>query len=126
MEASYNLHFSKEHTWIKIENDTGTVGITTFAQSELGEIVYVDLPNVGDEFEQDEVFGSVEALKTVSDLFMPLSGKITAVNENLLENPTLVNEKPFSEGWMVKIQVSDLNELSNLLSHEAYQKSINK
>jgi glycine cleavage system H protein len=126
MEASDNLYFSKEHTWVKIENDTRTVGITTFAQSELGEIVYVDLPNLGDEFEQDEVFGSVEALKTVSDLFMPLSGEITAVNENLLENPTLVNEKPFSEGWMVKIQVSDLNELSNLLSHEAYQKSINK
>ncbi|MGC1517008.1 MAG: glycine cleavage system protein GcvH [Maribacter sp.] len=126
MEASNNLYFFKEHTWIKIENDTGTVGITTFAQSELGEIVYVDLPNVGDEFEQDEVFGSVEALKTVSDLFMPLSGEITAVNENLLENPTLVNEKPFSEGWMVKMQVSDLNELSNLLSYEAYQKSINK
>ena len=126
MEASNNLYFFKEHTWIKIENDTGTVGITTFAQSELGEIVYVDLPNVGDEFEQDEVFGSVEALKTVSDLFMPLSGEITAVNENLLENPTLVNEKPFSEGWMVKMQVSNLNELSNLLSYEAYQKSIIK
>ncbi|WP_026753634.1 MULTISPECIES: glycine cleavage system protein GcvH [Flavobacteriaceae] len=126
MEASNNLYFSKEHTWIKIENDTGTIGITTFAQSELGEIVYVDLPSVGDEFEQDEVFGSVEALKTVSDLFMPLSGEVTAVNENLLENPTLVNEKPFSEGWMVKIKVSNLNELSNLLSHEAYQKSINQ
>ena len=126
MEASDNLYFSKEHTWIKIENDTGTVGITTFAQSELGEIVYIDLPNLGDEFEQDEVFGSVEALKTVSDLFMPLSGEVTAVNENLLENPTLVNEKPFSEGWMVKIKVSNLNELSNLLSHEAYQKSINQ
>jgi len=126
MEASNNLYFSKEHTWIKIENDTGTIGITTFAQSELGEIVYVDLPSVSDEFEQDEVFGSVEALKTVSDLFMPLSGEVTAVNENLHENPTLVNEKPFSEGWMVKIKVSNLNELSNLLSHEAYQKSINK
>ena len=126
MEASNNLYFSKEHTWIKIENDTGTIGITTFAQSELGEIVYVDLPSVGDEFEQDEVFGSVEALKTVSDLFMPLSGEVTAVNENLLENPTLVNEKPFSEGWMVKIKVSNLNELSNLLSYEAYQKSINQ
>lgn len=126
METSNNLYFSKEHTWIKIENETGTVGITPFAQSELGEIVYVDLPSVGDEFEQDEVFGSVEALKTVSDLFMPLSGEVTAVNENLLENPTLVNEKPFSEGWMVKIKVSNLNELSNLLSHEAYQKSINQ
>lgn len=126
MEASDDLYFSKEHTWVKIENGTGTVGITTFAQSELGEIVYVDLPSVGDEFKQDDVFGSVEALKTVSDLFMPLSGEITAVNENLLENPTHINEKPFSEGWMVKMQVNDLEELSNLLSHEAYQKSINK
>ena len=124
MEASNNLYFSKEHTWIKIENDTGTVGITTFAQSELGEIVYVDLPNVGNEFEQDDVFGSVEALKTVSDLFMPLSGEITDVNENLLENPTVVNEKPFSDGWMVKIRVSDLDGLSNLLSYVAYEKSI--
>ena len=124
MEASNNLYFSKEHTWIKIENDTGTVGITTFAQSELGEIVYVDLPNVGNEFEQDDVFGSVEALKTVSDLFMPLSGEITDVNENLLENPTVVNEKPLSDGWMVKIRVSDLDGLSNLLSYVAYEKSI--
>ncbi|MCM4156412.1 glycine cleavage system protein GcvH [Gramella sp. AN32] len=126
METSNNIYFSKEHTWIKIENETGTVGITPFAQSELGEIVYVDLPNIGDEFKQDEVFGSVEALKTVSDLFMPLMGEVMAINEDLLENPTLVNEKPFDEGWMIKIKIKDLEELSNLLSEEDYQKNIEK
>ena len=126
METSNNLYFSNEHTWIKIENETGTVGITTFAQSELGEIVYVDLPSVGDEFNQDEVFGSVEALKTVSDLFMPLTGEVTDINEDLLENPTLVNENPFEEGWMIKIKIKDLEELSNLLSEEDYQKNTEK
>tara|TARA_R110002051_G_scaffold289275_1_gene352262 strand:+ start:1409 stop:1789 length:381 start_codon:yes stop_codon:yes gene_type:complete len=121
METSNNLYFSKEHTWIKIENETGTVGITTFAQSELGEIVYVDLPNIGDEFNQDEVFGSVEALKTVSDLFMPLSGEIIGVNESLIDNPTFVNAKPFTEGWMIKIQIENKEELDNLLSLEEYK-----
>tara|TARA_R110001583_G_scaffold188579_1_gene350744 strand:- start:640 stop:1020 length:381 start_codon:yes stop_codon:yes gene_type:complete len=121
METSNNLYFSKEHTWIKIENDTGTIGITTFAQSELGEIVYVDLPSVGDEFEQDEVFGSVEALKTVSDLFIPLSGEIIGVNESLIDNPTFVNAKPFTEGWMIKIQIENKEELDNLLSLEEYK-----
>lgn len=122
METTKDLYFSKEHTWIKIENETGTVGITAFAQSELGEIVYVDLPNVGDDFKQDEVFGSVEALKTVSDLFMPLSGEVIAVNKSLLDNPTLVNEKPFDDGWMIKLKIDDLGELSNLLNQEDYQK----
>jgi len=124
MENLDNLYFSKEHTWIKIENQTGTIGITAFAQNELGEIVYVDLPSVGDEFNQDEVFGSVEALKTVSDLFMPLTGEVTAINEDLLDSPTLVNEKPFDEGWMIKIEIKDLEELSNLMSEADYQKNI--
>ena len=124
MENLDNLYFSKEHTWIKIENQTGTIGITAFAQSELGEIVYVDLPSVGDEFNQDEVFGSVEALKTVSDLFMPLTGEVTAINNDLLDSPTLVNEKPFEEGWMIKIKIKDLEELSNLLSEADYKKNI--
>lgn len=124
METPDNLYYSKEHTWIKIENETGTIGITAFAQSELGEIVYVDLPSVGDEFNQDEVFGSVEALKTVSDLFMPLMGEVTAVNDDLLDSPTLVNEEPFEEGWMIKIKIKDLEELSNLLSKADYQKNI--
>ncbi len=125
MENTKAIYFSKEHTWIKIEKKTGIIGISEFAQNQLGEIVYVDLPSVGDQFAQDEVFGSVEALKTVSDLYMPISGEITAINENLLENPTYVNEKPLTEGWMVKIQVSDLDELSNLLGQDAYQ-NLNK
>ena len=118
------LYFSKAHTWILLENTTGTRGITAFAQSELGEIVYVDLPAVGDTFEQDEVFGSVEALKTVSDLFMPVSGEVVAINETLVSHPKLVNEKPFKEGWMIKIQITNLDELSNLLSQDEYQNFI--
>ena len=107
METTKDFYLSKEHTWVKIEGNTGIVGITAFAQKELGEIVYVDLPDVGDTFQQDEVFGSVEALKTVSDLFMPLTGMVAAVNDNLLEHPTLVNEKPLTEGWMIKIQIDN-------------------
>ena len=120
MEISKNIYFSKEHTWVRIENGIGTIGITDFAQSELGEIVYVDLPNKADEFQQDEVFGSVEALKTVSDLFMPLSGEIIETNESLLDNPTFVNDQPLTEGWMVKIKIKDKKELNTLLKLTEY------
>lgn len=118
MELPKDLHYSKEHTWVRIDNKTATVGITAFAQNELGEIVYVDLPNINHNFKQDEVFGSVEAIKTVSDLFMPLSGKIIETNEQLLKEPTLVNSNPFDNGWMVKIE--DLRETENLLTAEQY------
>ncbi|WP_312901494.1 glycine cleavage system protein GcvH [Chryseobacterium taichungense] len=120
MELPKDLHYSKEHTWVRIENKTATVGITAFAQNELGEIVYVDLPNVNHNFKQEEVFGSVEAIKTVSDLFMPLSGKIIETNEQLLKEPTLVNSNPFDNGWMVKIEIEDLRETENLLTAEQY------
>lgn len=120
MEVPKDLHYSKEHTWVRIENKTAIVGITAFAQKELGEIVYVDLPNVNHNFKQDEVFGSVEAIKTVSDLFMPLSGKIIETNEQLLKEPTLVNSNPFDNGWMVKIEIEDLRETENLLTAEQY------
>nr|WP_314492179.1 glycine cleavage system protein GcvH [uncultured Chryseobacterium sp.] len=120
MELPKDLHYSKEHTWVRIDNKTATVGITAFAQNELGEIVYVDLPNVNYNFKQDEVFGSVEAIKTVSDLFMPLSGKIIETNEQLLKEPTLVNSNPFDNGWMVKIEIEDLRETENLLTAEQY------
>lgn len=120
MELLKDLYYSKEHTWVSIENKTATVGITAFAQKELGEIVYVDLPNVNHNFNQDEVFGSVEAIKTVSDLFMPLSGKIIETNEQLLKEPTLVNSNPFDNGWMVKIEIEDLRETENLLTAEKY------
>lgn len=121
MQFPNELKYSKEHTWLLIEGDTGTVGITEFAQSELGEIVYVDLPAIGKSFKQDEVFGSVEAIKTVSDLFMPVAGEVIAFNTELKEKPTLVNEDPFAGGWMLKIKISNPEDLNNLLSAEQYK-----
>lgn len=122
MKFPEQLKYSKEHTWLLVEGDTGTIGITEFAQSELGEIVYVDLPGIGKSFRQDEVFGSVEAVKTVSDLFMPVSGEVTAINPQLKDQPTLINKEPFESGWMIKIQITNTNELQNLLSAEEYIK----
>lgn len=119
------LYYSKEHTWLKIENQTGIVGITEFAQSELGEIVYVDLPNNEYKFSQNEIFGSVEALKTVSDLFMPISGEVIETNKQLLKEPTLVNSDPFTTGWMMKIAITNLEEVKNLLSAVQYNQAIN-
>jgi glycine cleavage system H protein len=124
MQFPNELKYSKEHTWLLVEGDTGTVGITEFAQSELGEIVYVDLPYVGKSFKQDEVFGSVEAIKTVSDLFMPAGGTITEINPALKDNPTLINTDPFNSGWMIKISFDNITQLDSLLNAEAYQQLI--
>ena len=126
MEFPNNLKYSKEHTWLLVEGDTGKVGITEFAQSELGEIVYVDLPHVGKSFKQDEVFGSVEAVKTTSDLFMPIGGEILEINSLLKDNPTLVNSESYSKGWMIKIKISDKNEASKLLDGKQYQELVSK
>lgn len=120
MDFPNDLYYSKEHTWVRIQDNIGTFGITEFAQNELGEIVYADLPNKGNCFEQDEVFGSVEAVKTVSDLFMPLSGKIIETNELLLKAPTLINDNPYKDGWMMKVEIKDKNEIKNLLTAEQY------
>ena len=103
MNFPEDLKYSKEHTWMRIDGNSGTIGITEFAQSELGEIVYPDLPNIGNSFEQDKIFGTVEAIKTVSDLFMPVSGKVIETNKKLLQEPTLINNDPYGEGWMIKI-----------------------
>lgn len=105
MNFQQELNYHKEHTWLRVEGNTGTIGITEFAQSELDEIVYVDLPEIGNTYKQDEVFGTIEAVKTVSDLFIPVSGKISNVNPQLLTEPTLVNSDPFGEGWMIKIEI---------------------
>jgi glycine cleavage system H protein len=121
MNFPENLFYSKEHTWLKVEGNTGTIGITEFAQSELGEIVYVELPNVGQSFKTDEIFGSVEAVKTTSDLFMPLAGKITATNSALLKEPELVNTDPFESAWMIKIEIEKLPEVESLLSASDYK-----
>lgn len=121
MQFPNNLLYSKEHTWALIEDSIGTIGITEFAQSELGEIVYVDLPSVGKTFKKDDIFGSVEALKTVSDLYMPISGTIIELNPALKESPTLVNEQPFSSGWMIKVKITKPEEGLTLLNSEQYR-----
>ena len=121
MNFPEELKYHKEHTWLRVEGSIGVIGITEFAQSELGEIVYVDLPNVGNTYKQDEVFGTAEALKTVSDLFMPVSGAVIAINPRLKEEPTLVNSDPFGEGWMMKVELGTDGGFENLLTAIDYK-----
>jgi glycine cleavage system H protein len=116
-----NLHYTKDHEWIKLEGDMATIGITDFAQHELGDIVYVEIDAVGKELSAGDVFGTVEAVKTVSDLFLPVAGTITEVNPNLNSNPELVNSDPYGEGWMVKMKIADLSSVDELMDKEAYQ-----
>lgn len=116
-----NLLYTKDHEWVRIEGNEAFVGITDYAQSELGEIVFVDIQSVGETINQGETFGAVEAVKTVSDLFMPLSGEVLEVNSLLEDQPELVNNDPYGEGWMIKIAVSDFAEKDNLLDAEAYK-----
>lgn len=124
MNIPSELKYTKDHEWVKVEGDVATIGITDFAQSELGDIVYVDVDSLDDTLKVEEVFGSVEAVKTVSDLFMPLSGEVTEFNEGLEDEPELVNSDPYGKGWMIKIKVSDDSQLENLLDAEAYKKLI--
>lgn len=119
-----SLRYTKDHEWIKLEGNIATVGITEFAQSELGDIVYVDIDSVGKSFDAEAIFGTVEAVKTVSDLFLPLSGTINEVNPALTNQPELVNTDPYGEGWMIKMTVADTGQYNNLLTSEAYQKLI--
>lgn len=116
-----DIRYTREHEWIRVEGDEALVGITDYAQSELGEIVFIDVPTVGEEVGQGEVFGSVEAVKTVSDLNMPVSGEVLAINEALDAQPELVNNDPYGEGWIIRISVKDAAELDNLLDATAYQ-----
>jgi glycine cleavage system H protein len=124
MNIPAELKYTKDHEWIKIEGNIATVGITDFAQGELGDIVYVDVDTLDDTVEEGEVFGSVEAVKTVSDLFMPLSGEVIEFNETLEDDPELVNTDPYQKGWMIKIEISDSSQIENLLDAAAYQKII--
>lgn len=121
MEFPAGLKYTKDHEWIKVDGDTALVGITDFAQRELGDIVYIDISSVGKEVAKDEVFGSVEAVKTVSDLFMPVTGTITEINPALDKSPELVNSDPYGDGWMVKLTISDASQIDGLLSAESYQ-----
>jgi glycine cleavage system H protein len=120
MSLPSNLKYTKDHEWVSLEGDVATVGITHFAQSELGDIVYVEVETLDQTLERDEVFGTVEAVKTVSDLFLPLSGEIIEFNEELESNPENVNTDPYGKGWMIKIKVSDLTQWDELLDHESY------
>jgi glycine cleavage system H protein len=121
MNFPENLKYTKDHEWVSIDGDIATVGVTEFAQSELGDIVFVELDTEGDTMDQNEVFGTIEAVKTVSDLFMPLSGEITEVNSGLEDAPESVNESPYENGWMIKIKLSDTSELDGLLDVAAYK-----
>lgn len=121
MNIPSGLKYTKDHEWVKIDGDIATIGITDFAQSELGDIVYVDVDTLDDTVESDEVFGSVEAVKTVSDLFMPLTGKVIEFNENLEDSPENVNTDPYGDGWIIKVKIADESQIDSLLDAEAYK-----
>ena len=121
MNIPEELKYTEEHEWVKIEDNIATVGITDFAQGELGDIVYLEIDTLDSEIASNEVFGTVEAVKTVSDLFMPLSGKVIETNSELEDRPELVNEDPYGEGWIIKIDILDISESSSLLSYEDYK-----
>ena len=119
-----NLKYTKDHEWVSVEGDIAKVGITSFAQRELGDIVYVEVDTEGEELDKDEVFGTVEAVKTVSDLFMPVSGEVLEFNEALEDEPELINKDPYGKGWIIKVKMKNLEELAELLDAKAYKKNI--
>jgi glycine cleavage system H protein len=121
MSVPAELKYTEEHEWVRVEGEIAVVGITHFAQGELGDIVYVEIETEGETLDKQEVFGSVEAVKTVSDLYMPVSGEIVAFNTNLESNPELVNTDPYGDGWMIKIKLSDSSELDHLLTADVYR-----
>ena len=124
MNIPESLKYTEDHEWIKIEGDIATVGVTDFAQGELGDIVYVEIETEGEEIDKGDVFGTVEAVKTVSDLFMPVSGEVVEVNEELEDSPETVNEDPYEKGWMIKIKMSASEEANDLLSSEQYKEVV--
>jgi glycine cleavage system H protein len=124
MNFPENLKYTKDHEWILVEGTTATIGITAFAQGELGDIVYVEVESVGETIDQNEVFGTIEAVKTVSDLFLPVTGTISELNEELADSPEKVNEDPYGAGWIVKMDLSDVSEVDSLLSADEYKELI--
>ena len=123
MKVIKGFKYTKEHEWIDVE--TGIIGITDFAQGELGDIVFVELPNIGDSFIQNDVFGTIEAVKTVSDLYIPVSGKVIDVNQELESNPELINLDPYKQGWIIKVEIDNNSTLESLLDSKQYEKLIN-
>lgn len=124
MNIPADLKYTKDHEWVKIDGDVATVGITDFAQGELGDVVYVEIETLDESLAEGEVFGTVEAVKTVSDLYMPLDGEVIEVNEGIESDPEVVNKDPYGEGWMIKIKMSDTSQVANLLSADSYQEEI--
>ncbi len=124
MKFPENLKYSKDHEWVRVEGENAVVGITAFAQGELGDIVFVDVDTEGETLDKDEVFGTIEAVKTVSDLFMPVSGEVLEVNAKLEDEPELINTDSYGDGWVVKISLADANELDNLLDSASYQEML--
>ena len=124
MNIPENLKYTKDHEWIKINGDIATIGITSFAQGELGDIVFVDVDTEGEQLENEEVFGTIEAVKTVSDLFMPVSGEVRGFNEDLEDKPELINSDPYGDGWIIKVSIFDVSELDELLSSDEYKNLI--
>jgi glycine cleavage system H protein len=124
MNIPVELKYTKDHEWIRIEGNIATIGITDFAQSELGDIVFVEVETEGETIEKEEVFGSVEAVKTVSDLFMPIDGEILEFNQDLEDAPEKVNEDPYNEGWMIKVKIADMSDVDDLLSSDQYQELV--
>ena len=124
MNVPKNLKYTNDHEWVKVDGEIATIGITDFAQGELGDIVYVEVDTLEETLDKEEVFGTVEAVKTVSDLFMPISGEILEFNESLEANPEKVNDNPYEDGWMIKVKISDFSELEELLSPEDYENTI--
>ena len=124
MSIPQELKYTNDHEWIKIDGDVVTVGVTDFAQGELGDIVYVEVDTLDEELSKEEVFGTVEAVKTVSDLFMPISGEVIEFNETLETNPEKINEDPYGDGWIIKIKVSDSSEIDTLLSADDYSNAV--
>ncbi|HDR05532.1 MAG TPA: glycine cleavage system protein GcvH [Candidatus Marinimicrobia bacterium] len=124
MNIPAELKYSTDHEWVRVEANVATIGITDFAQGELGDVVFVELPEVGSDADKDEPLGTVEAVKTVADLLAPISGKVIEINEGLNDQPEVVNSDPYGEGWMVKIEISDIDELDSLMDAAAYQEHI--
>lgn len=124
MDFPEGLKYSKEHEWVLVENDVAIIGITEFAQGELGDIVFVELPDVGEKISKDDPFGSLESVKAVSDIFAPISGAVVEINDDLKENPETINEDPYGDGWMIKVQMTDMDELKDLMSSQDYAEFI--
>lgn len=125
MNVPANLKYTKDHEWIKVEGSNAIIGVTEFAQSQLGDVVFIEIETLGETLDKEEVFGTIEAVKTVSDMFMPIGGEITEVNPKISESPDVVNKDPYGDGWMIKIKVTDAAQLNELLSPEQYKELIN-